>query len=337
MKLCSKIYTLAFEITHTMKSMKQNIYGEPYSGDSKFVASCRLLQSVYRNEIGEHIRPYRSKDRVYYYGNYINNGEETGANFLEDYIFIYAKYRIAYKKPIETINPDRMFNNLLSSQPMAFNLFCPLRKMLCESPETITKVVQKVLPDCPIALVTDVDLEFIPNNYKNLTGDRSAMDAIIRFKDNNGKECFIAIEIKYSENLGANEASNRNKAVELIRQLKCFDRDVETKIEKSEIKLTQIYRNFLLSESYGKDISAESYSLIIAPKKNLSTSRELTSLVDELTPEYKSKIQHITLEDFVKGLILASPSEYKTTFKKFHERYLNFAKIEGLDYSANIE
>ena len=79
--------------------MSINKYGEPYSGDSKFVADCRLLQSVYRTEIGENIRPYRGRDKNYYLGNYIDCGEESGVNFLEDYIFIYAKYRVAYKKP----------------------------------------------------------------------------------------------------------------------------------------------------------------------------------------------------------------------------------------------
>lgn len=97
-------------------------YGEPYSGDSKFVASCRLLQSIYRTEIGENILPYIGRDRNYYFGNYIKGGEVSGANFLEDYIFTYAMKRVAYKKPYETINSDRLFNNLLSSQPMAFNL-----------------------------------------------------------------------------------------------------------------------------------------------------------------------------------------------------------------------
>ena len=61
--------------------MSINKYGEPYLGDSKFVASCRLLQSVYRTEIGENIRPYRGRDKNYYLGNYIDCGEESGVNW----------------------------------------------------------------------------------------------------------------------------------------------------------------------------------------------------------------------------------------------------------------
>lgn len=61
--------------------------GEPYSGDSKFVAKCRKLQSIYRAEQGLAIRPYKGRDSVHYYGNYIEGGEISGANFLADYIY----------------------------------------------------------------------------------------------------------------------------------------------------------------------------------------------------------------------------------------------------------
>ena len=71
-------------------------YGEPYLGDTKFVAECRLLQSIYRTEIGENIRPYASKDRLYFFGNYIEAGEESGANFLARYIFDYAEFLFAH-------------------------------------------------------------------------------------------------------------------------------------------------------------------------------------------------------------------------------------------------
>lgn len=314
-----------------MKDMNQSKYGEPYSGDSKFVASCRLLQSVYRTEIGENIRPYIGKGRRYYFGNYIDCGEESGANFLEEYIFIYAKCRVAYKKPFETINSDRLFNNLLSSQPMAFNLFCPLRKLLNEHPDAATLAIRSALPSYPISSVTDVDLEFIPSNYKELTGDKSAMDAIVRFVDDCGKESFIAIEIKYSENLGTNEAADKTRGIEIIRRLKCFRSDIEEKIAKSEIKLTQVYRNFLLSEIYGRNISAESYSLIMSPMNHPSTNKELKSLVDELTDQYKHKVQSISLDDFVNSLIENSPPNYSEVYKRFYDRYLNFEKIETID------
>ena len=174
-----------------------DILGEEYKGDSRFVAECRRLQSIYRYEIGEEIHPYIDRyGNVHYYGNYISNGENPKEgcwkNFLTEHAFNYAKDRVEHKENYETIESDRLFNNLLSSQPMAFNLFCPLRQMREKSPETATKVIKAALPNYPIHKVTEVALEFIPANHEKLTGDKSAMDAIIRFEDEHGKKGFIA-------------------------------------------------------------------------------------------------------------------------------------------------
>ena len=323
----------------------KDILGEEYRGDSKFVAECRKLQSIYRYEIGEAIRPYLGRDGlVHYYGNYISNGENPKdgcwKNFLTEHAFKYAKKRVnpENKKPYETIEPDRLFNNLLSSQPMAFNLFCPLRKMLKELPDTATKVIKTALPNHPIYKVTKVDLEFIPGNYMELTGDKSAMDAIIEFIDMDGQDGFIAIETKYSENLGTNVAYDRDENgnkkprsqnIEAIKELKCFTPDVENSIMEGTTPLTQIYRNFLLSETYGHRKGLLSYSIILAPKRHPSTKRELDSLINGLCDEYKEKIEEINLEDFVNRIISVCPEEYKSVFERFHDRYLNWDKLKN--------
>ena len=319
-------------------------YGEEYNGDSRFVADCRKLQSIYRVEIDEEIRPYTDRyGNVHYYGNNISNGEipKEGCwkNFLTGYAFDYAKKRVnpENKKPYETIESDRLFNNLLSSQPMAFNLFCPLRQMLEESPEIATKVIKTALPGYPIHKVTEVDLEFIPENYKELTGDKSAMDAIIRFENEDGKNGFIAIETKYSENLGTNIAYDRDKngkkiprvkSIEAVKELKCFNADEEQSIVKGDTPLTQIYRNFLLSEMYGHKEGLLSYSIILAPKKHPSTDDEFISLHNELRDEYKDKIKNIYLEEFVNNIVSVCPEAYKSVFERFYDRYLNFDKLK---------
>lgn len=322
----------------------KDILGEEYKGDSKFVAKCRKLQSIYRYEIGEAIRPYHGRDgQVHYYGNYISNGENPKdgcwKNFLTKYAFDYATERTnpKNKKPYETIEKDRLFNNLLSSQPMAFNLFCPLRQILKELPEVATLVIKAALPDYPIHRVMNVDLEFIPGNYMELTGDKSVMDAIIEFVDTDGRDGFIAIETKYSENLGTNVAYDRDengkkipraKTIEAVKKLQCFKPNIEKLIVEGEKGLTQIYRNFLLSEMYGFE-RLQSYSLILAPKEHPSTVEEFNSLYNEQHEEYQQKIKSIDLEDFVNKIICACPEEYKSVFERFHDRYLNWDKLRN--------
>ena len=305
----------------------QNI-GRQHKGDSKFVAKCRLLQSIYRVEIGEDEGYIQRGSKRYFYGNYIMNGDKTGKNFLEDYIFDYAKERVNNRKHYETINEERLFNNLLSSQPMAFNLFCPLIKMLEEDESSTTDILRAALPDYNINKVTKIDLEFIPDNFKELTNDLTAMDAIIEFTDNDGIPSFIAIETKYSENLGVNEASDKGKtkAIETIKSLRIFQSEIENRITSEKVALTQIYRNFLLSETYGIDQNKKAYSIVLAPKENLTTANEVNSLKNELKEEYKYKISSVYLKDFVLKLIEKSQGKYQATFRAFYDRYLNFEK-----------
>ncbi len=303
----------------------QNI-GRQHKGDSEFVAKCRLLQSIYRVEIGEDEGYIQRGSKRYFYGNYIMNGDKTGKNFLEDYIFDYAKERVNNRKHYETINEERLFNNLLSSQPMAFNLFCPLIKMLEEDESSTTDILRAALPDYNINKVTKIDLEFIPDNFKELTNDLTAMDAIIEFTDNDGIPSFIAIETKYSENLGTNEASRKGKGKEIITSLGIFRTEIKERIENKEVNLTQIYRNFLLSETYGINQNKKAYSIVLAPQEHPTTGDEVNSLKNELKEEYRYKISSVNLEDFVLKLIEKSQGKYQATFRAFYDRYLNFEK-----------
>ena len=319
-----------------------NILGEKYKGDSPFVADCRKLQSIYRYEIGEEIRPYTDRNgNVHYYGNYIENGDtpKDGCwkNFLTEDAFKHAEDRVNNRKKYETIEKDRLFTNLLSSQPMAFYLFCPLSKMLTESPETATRVIKAALPDYPIHEVTGVELEFIPGNYKDLTGDKSAMDAIIKFKDKDGKDGFIAVETKYSENLGSNAAYKkgddgkkrpRSQCATAIKELQCFTPEIEESIMEGNTPLTQIYRNFLLSEIYGLREGLQSHSIILAPEQHPTTDNEVKSLIDNLSDDHKGKIKDVTLEDFVNAIIRVCPDAYRVVFERFYDRYLNFGKLD---------
>ena len=143
------------------------------------------------------------------------------------------------------------------------------------------------------SLVKQVTLEFIPKEYKIITGDKSAMDAIVRYYNTDEKECFIAVETKYSESLGTNEAkdeSTKRQERDVAVSLGVFTKEAEERIASGRIPLTQIYRNFLLSEAYGRREGLESYSIILAPSIHPSTSAEVASLYPELKEEHRDKL-----------------------------------------------
>ena len=284
----------------------KDIYGNQCGSDNAFTRKARLLQSMYRVEIGEEegFGPTRASKRKY--GNMISGGEVSGRNFLMKENFEYAKERVANKRENETIDGFRLFNNLLSSQPMAFNLFHPLMLLLEQNPAMVTLAVRSVFRNFPVFEVTEIGLEFIPTPI-----DKSAMDAYIRFVDNKGDKHIIAIETKYTDVLGVNEASRCEEQKQMLVDTGLFSADFEELLMGGKVKLTQIYRNLLLTERYRMvEELKDSYSVVLSSKDHPSTEEEIKSVTEYLKPEYAYKLSAVTLEDFVDAMIQYLPEYY---------------------------
>lgn len=304
-----------------------NIYGNQCGSDNAFTQKARLLQSMYRVEIGEKegIGPTRTSKRKY--GNMITGGEVSGKNFLMKETFEYAKERVKNRKNGETIDEFRLFNNLLSSMPMAFNLFHPLMLLLKQNPDKVTLAIKSVFKNIPISNVTEIGLEFIPTPTEKYTKDKSAMDAYIKFLDDKGDKYIIAIETKYTDVLGVNEAQKCEEQKQMLIDTGLFDDIFKGLLIDHKIKLTQIYRNLLLTERYRiVEGLKDSYSVVLSPKEHPSTEEGIRSVTTYLKPEYAYKLSAITLENFVDTMILYLPEYYVQVYKKFKKRYLEFGK-----------
>lgn len=90
------------------------------------------------------------------------------------------------------IQEERLRRNMLSSQPLCFNLF----GYLSEHPATLLPWVRQLSPDA--AEVIEVRLEWAPAD-KPLGG--SAFDAFVEYALSGGRRGFFGIECKYAENL----------------------------------------------------------------------------------------------------------------------------------------
>ena len=291
-----------------------------------FTEKCRKLQGRFREEIYQTMGIGPSgKPQI----NMITNGEKTGKNFVNDFAFQYAKYRVEHKEKNETFGVDRLFNNLLSSQPMAFNLFCPFIEMLEKGKvKEVSSIFRAIFPDKGIDKVKEIVLEYLHTDIKNYLNDKTAMDAIIRYIDDEGKDSFIAIETKYTDALGTNSASNTILHKEWIKRLGEFKKESETELLNDKKPISQIYRNFLLTECYGVLEGANRYcSVILAPAQHPTTLDEVNSLKEELKPEFQYKITSVTLEDFIEKTLEKCPQSEKASFIYFKSRYLDFSKI----------
>ena len=284
----------------------------------------RRKQGAFREKIGEPMGVGPWRNSPYKHTNMITNGEVSGKNFVNQFAFEYAKKRVANKQKNETIDEFRLFNNMLSSQPMAFNLFCPFIQMLEEGKAKLVSLIfQTIFPDAGIKEVTEVGLEYLHTDVENYLNDKTAMDAIVRYTDTDGRFSFIAIETKYTDVLGTNTGSKNAYYTKWIKRLGVFKPDTEKALLNHSKPVCQIYRNFLLTESYGITEGANRYySVVLSPAQHPTTKKEVSSLRDELKPEYQYKVFSISLESFIERVMTVCPDEEKEPFVYFINRYL---------------
>lgn len=205
-------------------------YGPQSPGDNPFTSKARLLQSIYRVQSGETamgVGPsMHSKDsktgEPSYYGNMVKDGQLTGKNFFFRETFEYALTRVGKMKAEETIDQYRLFNNLLSSMPMAFNLFHPLMMIKERHPEILNKMIREVFPELPVFKVDEIKIEFIPTPVSDYTNDKSAMDAAIIFSDEEKNNYIIAIETKYTDSLGLNMGKDNDSKMRTAKESGLF-------------------------------------------------------------------------------------------------------------------
>ena len=116
----------------------------------------------------------------------------AGLNFLSPGIFALVRQRIA--EGGRGVEPFRLLRNMLSSQPMCFNLFGELALDLGNA----TKLAQ-ALWGIGVSHVTSIRFEWAPEPAAEYLDDKTAFDAFIEYETDDGQMGFIGIETKLSE------------------------------------------------------------------------------------------------------------------------------------------
>ena len=167
--------------------------------DHRFKAAARFLQALWREDrelpIGTHL-DRANPHRVRRLGSRISIAAgRTGANFMTPNIAAVAARALTYREPGAAYDMGRLRTNLLSSQPLAFNLFGPL----AADSALATRFMAELFPGT-LAEVTDILFEHSPGRGDpRFTADRTAFDVVIRGHTANGARALICIEVKYSE------------------------------------------------------------------------------------------------------------------------------------------
>lgn len=212
------------------------------ASDTEFQRRARILQSIWRDQQGlpkgEHRGTLLGSRLV------MPQAMERLENYLTDTIrSVVRREVLGPKSEGKLYAQPRIFNDLLSSQPLCFNLFGEL----AEDPNLATQVFHELLPG-RVERVTSIEFEWSPGRGdERFTGDRSAFDVFVRYLDASGRNGFVGIEVKYHESLRGQPAKLRPRHEEVADFSSIFRERAREALRDQPLQ--QIWRDHLLAES----------------------------------------------------------------------------------------
>lgn len=251
-------------------------------------------------------------------------GDVSGSNFLSEAAFRYAQQRARDKVICNDLTLDefRIFNNMLSSMPLCFNMFSDLRSLLLIDERACALAIKKLFRKLDwIDSVLYIGVEFIPVPTENYIDDKTAFDSLIIVTDSCGQRGLIAIETKYTDLLGKNMSRKNSKKNELVRQAKLFH---PTRAEELvQQGYTQLYRNFLLTYAYAKRHKMMNWANVtISPHEDHRSRQEIDELIGGLASNEKN-LYKIDLDDFFDRGVQSGVPRIVEVYQKLQSRYLD--------------
>lgn len=207
------------------------------------------------------------------------------------------------------IQEERLRRNLLSSQPLCFNLF----GYLGAHRHALLPWVQTIQPEA--MSVEDIRLEWAPATG---TLGGSAFDAFVSYETRGGNRGFIGIEVKYAEDLAAAQrkpANDKYKAPTLTGLWKTGA------IERlDQPRLRQFWYNQLLTQVVlGSGDYDEGFGAVVACAADHSAREVTAAVAAELTDP--AGLRFSSIED-----VVASVRGHVHWQTGFTERYLTYAQ-----------
>ncbi len=272
-----------------MKDQLRQLLG-PIPTDSGFKHRMRLHQGWWRTfvlcqEPGKN--PINNNAKVC---NTIEEGESTFKNFLSPNIIKAIKLTLDNWEESNPgkIEEKRLFNNLLSSQPLCFNFFGELKI----DKAFALQVLKPYLPD--ITEVEDVMFEYGPK--ERYTNDNSAFDVAIEVKSGD-KSGLIGMECKYTDSFSADEY-DKPEYRDIFFNSDVFEETYECFISS---RFNQLFRNQLIAEAL---VQNGKYDHVItglfchADDKAIEVGKEFQGMLEDGDNIFKI----ITYQDFIETI-----------------------------------
>ena len=295
------------------------------SQDTRFRAAARLLQALWREKQGHPCgRIPDAAGKLRRLGSRLTDPvARTGANLVDPTLVPLVRRELAYREIGALIETERLWTNLLASQPLTFSLFGPLKR----EPALATAVFAGLFPDL-VAKVTDILFEHSPGRADPaLTGDNTAFDVLVRCTTPAGRRAFLAIEVKYSESPGGITVPQTETYAALSRAAGIYHDPDSPALRTGGLE--QFWRQQLLAAAMlERDLYDEGRVVVVAQAANRECQIALTRYAAQLTTAEPAaaRFEVLTLEALVVALAKAGLELHAA---RLAERYLDFTPVEA--------
>ena len=287
---------------------------------SEFQRKARIMQSLWREQRG--LPPGEHNGRPLGSRLLMPDAQTHLWNFLSDNIKDVVRREVLgpTRDRGKLIRTDRLLANLLSSQPLCFNLFGELK---CDL--GLATAAMRSLTEGRVHDVTSVEFEHSPGRRDpRYTGDNSAFDVFMTFATPSGRKGFVGIEVKYHENLLGKAARHKDRYDDIAAAMGCFAAGAATALKRQPLQ--QVWRDHLLAgilrHADGFD---DGLFMMLYPKGNPHCRAAVS--------EYRKCLVRsdtfvgLTLEDLLAeiGRHTGAPWVHRV-----YDRYVDFGKLDAL-------
>ncbi|NTU44155.1 MAG: hypothetical protein HGA99_01355 [Chlorobiaceae bacterium] len=307
-----------------LKKLAETLHAQEKIDKSDFQRSARILQSIWREEQGYSCQEYADKKgKMHFRGSRLPMpwAQDSLSNFITDGIQNVVRKEVCNRAVSKgkLFGKPRIFDNLLSSQPLCFNLFAELKSDI----PLATNLV-KELTSGRFIKVNSIEFEYSPGRRDpKYLGDRSAFDVFFDCETSTGGRGFIGVEVKYHENLIGPAGNNNDRYDQVADTMKCFSSGTRDALKSSPLE--QIWRDHLLVGAMcdkDSDKYEDGLFVILYPKDNHHVKDAVASYRNCLSND--SSFAEWTLEDVCFCLKKYSSAGW---IDLFIDRYLAFEKV----------
>ncbi|MCL2682745.1 MAG: hypothetical protein FWE63_04570 [Bacteroidales bacterium] len=295
----------------------------PASDKNTHLIKSRMLQGIYRNQKNGRVpcNTVFEDDRLI---NFMGN-ERLMKDVDKELKEILERGRLTEE--------ERLFTNLLSSQPLAFNIFLPLK---WHNFSVGTAVFKELFPFLNIKHLVDIKMEYVRGDEKGKNGrttiDRSCFDVFVEYENNNNEIGGIGIEVKYTEPFSQSDYWNRTdyKKTRYIEAIEEYSKQFRKECEEEYLrpKYNQLFRNQLIVELVKKKTAIKNCILTIVHSEKDEKCIDIVAKFQKLI-KLKDSCVSVSIEQIVQSAKdFSDCPETKSLYEKIYDRYCNYRKVE---------